>query len=472
MPAKWRNVPIDAKLFLNIDETALTRAQAAIENAFQNEAKGYTRFPGLKDFVTLPEGGRVYLHDWRGDLIAATSKGQVYRIDEGGNVENVTKVLIAGGGRVIFAKTEDELLMAAGGPIIRFAGEETEILSKDAPLSTHVGFIDSYVVALEINSGRFFHSQAGTPRKWDVLDVFSADGKPDDINSLIVTPFRELLLCGDDSIEQFERLASGETPFFRRWAVGEGIFAPGTLVFADNATWGVNRMIEFVRFSGQISSPASGDIGKVLEPVDDWTDAWVGGYPDRPLHLLGQKFLLLQLPYATNPYGTKGLTFVYDYRQQKWFALYSWDNTLDLPTRWPGWSHWPMWGRVYVGCEGKVCQFTTENYNHSGKKQRMFVRTGHLSEQGEIRIDNTRLRLRRGVGSNEVDPTISIRCNRDNKGFGRWVRKGLGKAGDRFMMPEFGGFGMGHTWQFEFQITDDAPIEIARMEVLVTQIGR
>ena len=46
---------------------------------------------------------------------------------------------------------------------------------------------------------------------------------------MMVTPFSELMLSGRASIEQFERLASASTPFFRRVSVGEGIKAPYTL---------------------------------------------------------------------------------------------------------------------------------------------------------------------------------------------------------------------------------------------------
>lgn len=466
MAGQWIPIPIDAKLFQNVHETALTHAQAAMENAYVNESGGHTRFPGLKPFVTLGGEARVYMAEWKGDLIACTSQGKVYRIDPNGGATRIQGLPASGGRRVVFARTDDELLMAAGGPIIRYAGDKTELLSEDAPLASHVAYVDGYVVAAEMESGRFRHNVAGDTRQWEALDTFSATGSPDNINALFVTPFRELLVCGSDSIEQYERLPSGDPPFFRRWSVGEGIFSPYTLTFADNATWGINGNREFVRFSGQITQPASDDIGRSLEAIDDWTDAWAD-----VVQAFGQKFIVLQAPFATSVHGTAGVTFLHDFRQQKWSSLYGWDERTGLPSRWPGWSYLDIWGRHFVGGDGCIRELTTDTYWHAGVTTRMLGRTAHLSELGEVRIDNLRARLRRGVGTNTAAPTFSIRATRDNQHVTRWKRKGLGKRGDGMLYVEFGGFGSAHTWQFEWEVTDDCPVEIVKLEVQVTALG-
>lgn len=469
---KWRPIPIEAKWFANVHETALTRGQAALENAFINEAGGQTRFPGLEAWATLNDNGRVYLFDWQNDLVAATSNGQFYRIDRNANVEQITGPAISGGNRVIFSKADTELHMAAGGPIMKFAGDEITKLSDDAPEATHVQFIDSYVVANEKDSGRFQHAAAGVYDQWDPIDTFAANGQPDKISFMLVTPFRELIVGGPESVEQFERLNSGDTPFFRRWAVGEGIAHPYTVVATDNGVWGINEVLEFVRLSGQTSEPRSNDVGRQLEAIDDWTDAWVGGFPDTPLNILGQKFVLLQAPKATNPYGTKGLTFLYDYRQDRWTTLYGWDEDLGLPTRWPGWSYWHLNGTYYVGGEGKVYKLSNTVFQNDSIVQRMYCRTAPLHNLGEIRIDNLRVRVRRGTGTYSTQSQIALRVLRDGgRRRTKWIKRGLGKSGEREMVIEFGGLGCGHDWQFEIMVTDDTPIELVKMEAQTTPLG-
>jgi len=356
MARQWLPIPLDTKLTKNVEESSIGTGMAAIENGYVNEQGHHSRFPQLTPFVGLgvSDGGRIYLYEWRGDLVAASSSGRFYLVTRNGIVNEHTEYVIPAKRRVVFASTEDELAMAAGAEIVRFAGDKTELLSKDAPLASHVAYIDTYIVANEINTGRFRHSTVGEAKVWNSLDVFAANGSPDNITAVMTTPYRELLLFGPKSIEQFERLSGGSFPFFRRWSVAEGLREPYMYAFADNGVFCLNQMIELVRFSGQSSSSVGDDLGKELEKIDDWTDAWIGGTGEKPLHIRGQKFMVLQAPRATNPYGTKGLTYLFDYRQKRFSNLYGWNAAKGVPDRWPGWSHWSIWGRHFVGGEGVI----------------------------------------------------------------------------------------------------------------------
>lgn len=464
MSGDWKNIPLDAKLFTNVREVALRKATAALENGFPNEAGGITRFPGLASFATLSGNAPTYLDEWQGDLVAV-SNSRIYLVNRAGTITDVTGVPISGNGRCVFDKTENELLMAAGGPILRLASGTTEILSPDAPESTHIGFIDGFVLAIETYSQRFFHCDVDDYSVWNPLSVFSANGKPDNINALIITPFREVILTGLDSVEQFERLLTGSTPFFRRWSVGQGVIAPYTIVAEDQGVWAVNKDLEFVRFTGQTSEPNSDDIGRNLSTIDDWTDAWAAS-----AKVLGQKFIILQMPHATNAYGTKGVTLLYEYRQKKWFNLYGWDDTLAMPTRWPGWSYKQMWGRHFVGGNGKVLELTEDTYLNDGATQRMLGRTAHLDEWGASRVDNVRVRIRRGIGGPDATaPQFSLRCLRDNKRYTRWHSKSMGIAGQTDMNLEFGPMGFAdRTWQFEWKVSDNTPVDIVTMQAQVS----
>lgn len=466
--AKWTPIPIgDNKLLENVQEAILGRGSAALENCFANEAGGLTQFPGMQPFATLNGSGPTYLHEWRGDLIAVTS-GQMWRMNKSGIAENVTQVPVSGNRRVIMDRTENELVAAAGGQIVRFAGKQTEILSEDAPLSTHALFVDGYLVAIEKDSGRFYHCAPGEYRSWNPIDVFSAEGKPDDINAALVTPFRELLLTGIDSIEQFERLPSGDTPFFRRWAVGEGVFAPYTLTFADNGAWGINRSFEFVRMSGQTSQDAAVAIGKTLEKIDDWSDAWAA-----PMMIAGQKFICLQMPKATNVHDTKGVTCLFDFRRKCWFNLYGWDDALGVPRRWPGWSYYQLWGRHFVGGNGRVLELKTDATTNAGELRRVLGRSGHIDFGSDVRVDDVRIKIKRGVGGHDDRaPKVRFRVLRDNKTWTRWKEKDLGRFGDRQQTVLLGGMGMAGTFQFEWEITDAVEAELVAMDVLITPVAR
>lgn len=469
MAGQWREIKVGEKLFTNVKEAVLRRAAAATENVFVNESGGQTRFPGMTEFCALSGVAPTYLHEWHGDLIAV-SNSRIYRIDSDANADDVTGVPLSGGRRPVFSQTTDELLIAAGAQILRLGGNFTEVLSDDAPLSTHIGVIDDFVLAIEVDSGRFYHCAASEYRNWDPLDVFAANGKPDNLNGMIITPYREIILTGTDSIEQFNRLNSGDSPFYRRWSLGEGILAPYTLVAFDQGVWGIDKLRMLNRFTGQISEPKSDDISRTFEGVDNWEDAWAS-----EVNLLGQKFLLVQMPYATNIYGTKGITVLFEIRQKKWHSLYGWDTTTFTPTRWPGWSYYKLWDRHFVGGNGKVLEIVEGTYTNDGVKQRMLGRTAHIDEWGECAINNVRMRIKRGIGtSSDPDvepPKIYLTCIKDNTKRTRAKPKSLGRPGQTEMTVEFGPMGMAHTWQFEWETSDDCEIELVKLEAQVERVG-
>lgn len=464
----WITIPLDSPLNENADEDVLRGAHAVLENGYINEVKGISRFPGLRVFATLPSPDAVVLDDWRGDLIAITTGGQVFRVSETGVAEDITGAAVTGGGRAVTAHTDTELLIAAGGPIISYSGGDTTLLSADAPNSTHVGYISGYVVAIEPNSGRFYHSQPGQYNQWDPLDVFSAEGRPDDINALLVTPFNELLLFGPESVEQFEPSPYGTSPFFRRWSVAGGVSAPYTLCSVDNFTWAIDDHREFVRLVGQTTQPVSGPVQRTIEALSDWRGAWAS-----EIAHAGQRFILIQAPYALNPYGTVGVTLLYDYRRKRWSHLYGWDPEYDVPACWPGRSVRNIWGRTLVGGEGVIYELDAGIHAIEGAPQRLLWRSQHIERGDAMWINNLRLRIKRGLAdSNATASLIGLRVSRDARGFGRLVIRDLGLAGDRAQHLDFGNFGVGQLLQIEIQITDDCAIELAGLQLDVIPVAK
>ncbi len=457
----WTPIPFNADWLANADETALKADTAGLENAYVGDAGQVTRFPGLKPFASVG-AGRVYLTDWQNDLIALTASGQVWRVDPSGAAADVTDFALTGGRRPTVAKTETALLAAAGGPILAFDGYRSRPLSAQAPMTTHIGYVARQVVAIEPQSGRFSFSDPGQPDVWNPLSVFSAEGKPSGLTALWVTEFGELLACGPDSIEQYDPAPNASAPFARRYVAGDGISAPYTLVNEDNAVWGLNRSHEFVRLSGQITIPRSFAVQAQLEAIDDYTDAWA-----TRMRLFGQRFILVQFPHATSAYGTPGVTLLYDVRHNRWSSLYGWDPNQGLPARWPGWSYAPLWGRHFVGGEGAIYELDPAVASWAGQPQRVRLRTGHLGQDGgEFRINNMRLRLRRGDGaagaaSGGLPGCLSVRANKDNRGFGRWKRLSLGAVGERALVMQLGALGWANTVQLELELTDPVPLQLS-----------
>lgn len=476
MPEKWAPVPLDAPLWLNGDERLGKRVMVALENCYQNDSGGISRWWGLRTWATLPDKGRVYLNEWRGNLLAATSNGQVFRTGvRTPSVERVTGVLVAGGGRVIFQPTDDDMLMAAGAAIVAFDGRATRKLSDDAPSATHVGFIDGYALANEAGSARFFNAGVGTPRTWDPIDVMIADAQTDDISAILVSPFREILVFGPKSLEQWERTRSTDTPFFRRYATPASLIEPYAAVFADNATFAFVHPGEVARISGQSAAVVSTTIGQYLSRLDDTKDAWIGGAPDMPFEFDGQSFIILQFPRATNRYGTKGVTLAYNFRRKKWNELYGFDTRTGLPTRWPGWSHWNIQVdgqmRTFVGGDGVIYEVVRDSWWHDSTPLPMRVRTGHYMD-GQIRIDDMLLKVKRGVGPmNGLPPKFRFRCQRDNRTYTRWIERTLGDAAKTDMEAYLGAMGTAASWQFDMEVSGNCDVQVRSLEMKSVRVG-
>lgn len=459
----WKKIPIDAPLFKNLNEVTVRKSATALENCFLNEAGGHTRFPGFRDFANLG-GGDVYVSEWRNDLIAVTGLGRVFRVDKSAALNDATGVVASGGSRPTFAKSEDQLAIAAGGTIVQLSGEKTELLSPAAPQSSAIVYIDGRFVAGVKDSQIFQHTPPREFTTWDPLDLFQASGRADDITCMVVNEFREMIVGGPESVEQFEPYPGGDTAFARRWQMGEGIFAPATLVAADNGAWGVNRYREFTRFSGQSSKPQSRAIGLVLEAIreEHWNDAWA-----TLLNAFGQKFIILQIPEAPNGYGTTGLTFLFDYANKRWSLLYGFTQSANRPERWPGWSYCSIWGRHFFGTrDGRILELDRTAYTHAGTVQRMLFRSGiWRSEWENASIEGVRIILQRGEGGNDGEGQIMLRSRRDNRDWTLWQTKGLGRAGETDLVVYFGAQGIGNTFQFEYQVTDDVEVNVMGLEV-------
>lgn len=466
---EWADFPWNQRMYTDADEAILTKAVATAENCYANAAGGHSRFPGLSPFVDSLGGSATYLFSNRDNLIAVNDLGQVWRVGQDASKKNVTGTPVAGGGRVVFDATDDgRVVMAAGGPIVQLLSEMTTILSPSAPEATFVQYIEGYLVANEPFTGRWFYSDPGAYTTWNPLSVFTADAKPEPLVAMVVTPYDELMVAGVGHVEQYELLANGNQPFTRRWTTGQGVKYPYTLMADWTGTYGVNDRLEFVRFYGQISQDQSSDINLTLQKIDNWDDAWAA-----EVSVGGQKTIMLSIPSATNIYGTKGVTLLLDYQNRKWSFLFGWDKRLFQKTGYPVTSVARVGGKLYAGIPGGVALFDNDSYSLLGGQYPFLVRSAHVGKWGPSRIDDVRLRLKRGFNRNEKSTPrklIAMRWNLDNRGFDQWQYEDLGDPGEREMTIHFGGQGCADTWQCEIQVVDDVPVEITSMDVYVERL--
>lgn len=465
----WKSIPLQAPLYTNVDETALRNGWPAIENAYSNEARGHSRFPGFAAWKTLDTGGRVYLKQFQDDLFAITSLGRVYRIGSDATAYDVTGVLVTGGRRPTFAPTEEELIIAAGGPMVAYREPTTRKLSDQAPNSTHIVYVDGYLIGNEPGSARFRITDPGDFASWPVINTFTAEQVADKVTSISVNDFGEVMIGGPRSIEQWERNPGGSQPFFKRWLIAAGLAEPYLTCAGDNAHFIVNHLLELARISGQLAQAVSIPVQRTLEGLDDTSEAWMN-----QCNVAGQRFIVAQFPNATNPYGTKGVTLLHDYRQRRFSMLYGFDSAASAPGRWPGWSIEQAWHRTFVGGDdGQIYELDAVNYAQDAGPMIMLGRSGHWDPGGLHRCCDTRIRLKRGQATGAAaGAAIQLRVNRDNMGWSSFLNLPIGEAGDRRLYARTGPLGNARTWQFEYRVSHPSVMEITGLEILIERIGR
>jgi hypothetical protein len=163
---------------------------------------------------------------------------------------------------------------------------------------------------------------------------------------------------------------------------------------------------------------------------------------------------------------------LFDYRQNRWATLFGWDANEAVPARWPGWSYFALWGRHFVGGNGCIYELKNDEYQNAGVQQRVLIRTGHFDQWGAARIDNIRLRLKRGLANSNSDrPVVGIRVRRDGKAWSKWKHKDLGRYGENEFYVETGGYGCAETFQLEISMSDAAEFEFVRAQVQLTPLG-
>lgn len=121
----------------------------------------------------------------------------------------------------------------------------------DLPDVSDVTFIDGYFVWSIADSDQFIISELDDGTIYDVLDVASAEGSPDELVA-IVTDHRELLLFGRTTIEIWVNTGAADFPFERQGNafIERGCVDKNSIVKMDNGVIFVDREKRVCRLDG------------------------------------------------------------------------------------------------------------------------------------------------------------------------------------------------------------------------------
>ena len=327
------------------------------------------------------------------------------------------------------------------------------------PPCSHVIFIDGRFVVNQINSQQFYCSELYDGFHWNPLNVFAAEGSPDNIQS-IISINNELYLIGTQSTEVWSD--TGGSPIYQRIHgafFNNGTIAPysvasnGSHVFwLGSSPQGHGQVWAATNYQPEkISTPS---IDNIIEGLDNIEDALGFCYTQG-----GHNFYLLTFQKANR-------TLCFDLANGLWHERGFWNTNTGIMERHRAASVCYFNDKNYVGDwqNGNVYSFDYDTYTDNGNPIRR-IRVGcHIhQERKRIYFNNVEIDFERGVGianpltatDQGLDPQAMLQWS-DDGGFTwsseRWIS--MGKVGKYLTRLKWTRMGMSRDRVFKLTVSD------------------
>lgn len=462
----WQPLPINQKLYQNVDESSLTNQSPERRDVYLDESRSMVRRPGLIEFTTAGTDGINGMYYWESmDTVYIVSGRDLYSMTEAGTVTLIASNLFSLSTRAIFDEAINpsrKLFITNGGIPVEYDGATAQKLTDpQAPkLATHLSIFDTYLIANQTDSQKIEYSNVGQPTVF-TGEFVQAEVQSDDV-VFVGVGWDEIAAFGKTSLQFFYN--DGSTPFVNKPGaiVQEGCIAPYSVKLIDNAWFYINHERRVVRLNGRQPVVLSVPIDKVLNGLTTVTDA-IGDQ----LTVGGRTFYVLTFP-------TDDKTIVYDYSLNEWCGEWgSWSTENTAYSRYRGNCvlYVPEWGVHLVGDynNGKIYKADVDTYKDGTGIIRSAWTTGNIDHGTSLRKRSIRLRFRLKRGEGDINttesPILMVRWRDDGKkAWGNTVNINLGKSGDYEIFKEIGPMGSYRTRQYEISITDDVPLSLVAVE--------
>lgn len=469
------NIPIGSPTIKNIDGTMLDDSTYYLINGYLDGEGNVNSRPGIDLAARLNTSAQIDGAYWWDDIerVMMVSGGHLWVINSGfsGTDLGTATNLIGIGTRATFATDGTTLFIANGTRILQSDGSSSAntiyMADADAPTAvTHVIFIDGYLMANEVGTGKIHWANLNAPTTWSALDFATAEGSPDDI--VAVHLFRkEIYLFGKISLEIWEN--DGQTPFSRvnGGYIDTGCIAPYSIVKTDNGVMWLDDKKRIVKFSGggveHVATPYDKEIQKFGTVSDCIADR---------IDIVGREFYRFTFP-------TENRTIVYNLTDNNWSEDGYWNSSGGFYERFIGNAYCfsPLWNQhIWGTCkpDGAIYKMSPDYLDDDGNPMRTQRVTGHISygTNNMKRCDNLSFRAKRGSIGDSSTPVMTLRLNDDGQGFNNEIQISLGAMGDYFNNIKLPRMGMYRTRQYEFTVSDAVSVAFGHGREDIYNMGR
>lgn len=462
-------VPLFSSVYKNVNGEELRDETYESYDALVTEKGGVVKRPGLlvHDTISANKSQATGLYWWSNLSRVIWVHGNnvtIYKEQPKGTFDPVaaTDTIDLTHKRPTFATDGNRVFIANGGNLYAFnsAGGKTNVYTTDSDspsATTHVGYLDGYILANVSGDVKFKWSDVEDYSSWSALSFASAIGNPDYVNALHVKD-REIYLFGVNSVEIWEN--DGRTPFSRipGGYLEVGTSSPYTVTLTENSMVWFESRRRVVEFSGRQIEYVSTPFDKEFESLPEVLQA----YSIRK-KILGQDLIEFHFP-------DSGKAYCWNRTSNTWGRLGEWNSQLpgyNLP-RWGSYTYATDWGRHLAGDrEDPTLYFTSDTYkDDNGTPIRLYRLTGHLDFGTSInkRATELRVRLRRGALSYSTTPKLMLRWRDNNRYWSQEHEIELGDLGETDIIWRIDTRGIFRTRQYEFSATDAVDIDFSFAE--------
>ena len=424
------------------------------------------RAPGIRAFVDTAEEsgvrGFLPLHE----TLYAVAGDKLYTINEAGTVTALTGDSITGSGRVRMAVNSngqivigcsDNLVYSSDGATV---AQITDTTVTDGNGAADPSFVDGYIVLRKPGTAQIINTGIND-LTFSALDVYTAEGSPDNLVGLMVNN-RELILPGEDSTELAYNADNAEGSPFSRSPSGFheiGCAAGDSLASQDNTVLMLANDKTFRRLSQSWQQVSHDGIDQIVAAMTLVSDCYSLTWRQE-----GHHFVAWTFPNASR-------TLVLDLNTGEWHERESRIDTVSLG-RWRVQCIAQIWGKQIVGDSesGKIGILDPDTHEEWGEPQACSVTFQPIYNAGrEVTLKRFELGISSGQGTvtgQGANPLATLFISRDGgNNFTAKPMRELGKIGEYRRRVQWNALGASTRFVPRIEFSDPIPMMILDAQV-------
>jgi hypothetical protein len=383
--------------YRNVDPIVTPDGCGEMLNGTIDEFQGWNRRPGLWQWWRGPiPDGYDGLYWWADKgLLIGVAGGRIWSFADLTSmpVELTTpEVRLVDNQRVSFATNGGWLFMANGTFIVAWNGTDPLQVLRTRPKATKVVHLNGKFLANEVGSRLLYWTEYQTAEAtamptW-TTGFFAPETITDNLTAL-ETALGEIVIAGPRNTEFWLDAGNEDVPFARVASApcDRGVYAPNSIVFADNTWFWLDHERRVVRLEGHTPKVISMPLDRVFKRISNAKDCF-GFFVDK---------------WVGFSFASDQSTYLYNIQTQQWEDRWTYYNSItDQHERWLGQyaTYVPEWGYWVVAGRKNSCIYlcSDEFATDALEEIRCVFRSSHIDHDTHHRKRSTRLtfHLRRG----------------------------------------------------------------------------